>query len=243
MWRLRFSRLLSAGRRLSATAAAVAFPPRCVLCSRELPSLEVVCSRCAEALPSLPAPRCRRCGEAVEDASIDLCLRCGTRHHFADRIFSLGPYRGQWGELVRALKFEREIAVGRWLGARMAELLIAVGLDRNVDAVTYVPMTRRDRLRRGFNHAEVLARGIARKLDLPLVRTLRKARSTPLQSRLSAVERGRNLRGAFRRLPSTQEHVLLVDDIYTTGATVEECARTLKDGGTQSVVAVTVARA
>ena len=231
------------GWRLPKAFAAALFPPRCVLCSRELPGLDILCPICADELPSLSEPCCERCGESVEDPSIDLCLRCGTTVHAADHIVSLGPYHSCWGRLVRALKFEREMAVGRWLGARMAEALIASDKARGSSVITFVPMTRKDQRSRGFNQAEVLARVIGKQLHLPVQRLLKKTHETRLQSRLSAAERTTNLQDAFRLLPSEYEHVLLVDDIYTTGATVEECARTLKRGGTQSVVAMTVARA
>jgi len=242
VWRFTFS-LLRMGRRLPNAVAAALFPPRCILCSQELPGLDILCPMCAAELPSLCDFRCQRCGEPVEDSTIDLCLRCGTTIHVTDHILSLGPYRGDWGRLVRALKFEREMAVGRWLGTKMAESVIASDEGRDFRVVTFVPMTRRDRRARGFNQAEILARIVARELSLPMKRLLIKTRETRLQSRLSAVERKTNLQDAFRLLPSSHEQVLLVDDIYTTGSTVEECARTLKRGGAQSVVAVTVARA
>jgi ComF family protein len=140
-------------------------------------------------------------------------------------------------------KFEHEMAVGCWLGFRMAEMLAALDADGCFSVVTFVPMTRKDYRSRGFNQAEVLARIIARQLQLPLKNLLRKTRETHLQSHLSAADRTTNLRDAFRLLPSEDDRVLLVDDIYTTGATVEECARTLKEGGVQSVVAATIARA
>jgi ComF family protein len=241
-WRFS-SRILRMGWRLPRALAAALFPPRCVLCSRELPGLDILCPLCADELPTLCASRCQRCGEPVEDAAIDLCIRCGTTLHAADHVFSLGPYRGDWGRLVRVFKFEREMAVGRWLGSRMAEMLIASDEGQDFSVVTFVPMTRRDRRARGFNQAEMLARIIARQAHLPFKRLLKKTRETRLQSRLSAADRTANLQDAFRLLPSEYERVLLVDDIYTTGATVEECARTLKRGGAQSVAAMTVARA
>jgi ComF family protein len=242
VWRC-ISRFLRMGRRLLDSLVAALFPPRCALCSRELPGLTVVCPTCTSDLPPLSAFRCQRCGEPVEDPTIDLCVRCGTAIYASDLILSLGPYLGDWGRLVRLLKFEREMAIGHWLGSRMAELLAVSVEAQAFSAVTFVPMTRRDRRARGFNQAEVLARIIARQLNLPLRRLLIKTRETRLQSRLSASERKGNLQDAFRLLPSDCEQVLLVDDICTTGSTIEECARTLKRGGVQSVVAMTVARA
>jgi len=89
----------------------------------------------------------------------------------------------------------------------------------------------------------VLARVVARKTQLPLVPTLTKPRPTALQAGLAAQDRRINLRGAFRPVPCSYDRVLLVDDIYTTGSTVEECARTLKRGDVKSVAVMAVARA
>ena len=104
-------------------------------------------------------------------------------------------------------------------------------------------MTVKERNERGFNQAEILARRVARGLGLPLNRTLAKVRETLPQRSLPAGERRKNLRGAFRPVRSGSGGVLLIDDICTTTATVEECALTLNQGGYSPVVVLTVARA
>jgi ComF family protein len=141
------------------------------------------------------------------------------------------------------LKFEREVAVARYLGHQMADALRAEDLADGFDLVTFVPMSRRDRRERGFNQAELLARAVARCIGCPVRRVLAKTVRTPPQGRLSAAARKRNLRGAFRPLRCEQGRVLLVDDICTTGSTVEECAQALRRGGSQSVTVLAVARA
>lgn len=174
---------------------------------------------------------------------IDLCMLCGTRERGFDRLLALGPYEELWGELVRALKFGRELAVGRWLSARLADVVRRESVVGDFDFVTYVPMAARERRKRGFNQARVLARGVARRLGLPMKRTLIKAEQTRPQAGLPAKERRKNLQGAFRAVPSNGGRVLLVDDICTTGSTAEECARTLKGAGYSSVSVLVVARA
>jgi len=237
------SKVFRMGRQLASLVSAALFPPKCALCSSALESSGILCSECVTRLPLLAEPRCQRCAEPLDDPSVDLCLRCGVTPHAADRILALGPYHGEWGALVRIFKFEREVGVGRWLGHQMADAIRSQQEQLRLDAVTYVPMMRRDRHARGFNQAQVLARIVATQLDLPMRRLLAKSRGTRLQARLSAADRRTNLQDAFRPLPFEYERVLLVDDIYTTGSTVEECARTLKRGGAQYVVAATIARA
>jgi len=223
---------------------AVLYPPRCLLCGVALPRAAILCDRCEAHLPPLSGPRCIRCGERLNDPSADLCVICGTRERGFDAAHALGPYDSGWGELVRALKFDRERAVARDLSSRMAATLAALsGGHPAIDRITYVPMRRADRRARGFNQARLLANGIGRRLHLPVVAALRKARRTPPQAGLSARERRDNLRGAFRLIQSGEGNVLLIDDIYTTGSTVEECSRTLKAGGADRVLVMTVARA
>jgi len=172
-----------------------------------------------------------------------LCLRCGTAERAVDRFHALGPYDGAWGELVRALKFGREPAVARFLAERMAAWAREHGLAERIDLVTFVPMSPADRRARGFNQAELLARGVGKRLCRPTRRTLEKARTTPPQGRLTARERRANLRDAFRLVRYGGGRALLVDDVSTTGSTVEECARALKRGGCEAVEVLTIARA
>ena len=238
-----FSRPAACARGIVEGLVALFYPPECVLCGRKLDSLQAVCRDCATTLPELEGPRCRRCGERLPDPSLDLCLRCGTEERAVDRFGSLGPYDGPWGELVRALKFGAEPAVGRFLTSRMADWLRSRGLTDSFDLITFVPMSPADRRERGLNQAELLARGIGKRLGRPVHRVLRKIRVTQPQGRLSAKERRTNLRGAFAPLRYGGGRILLVDDIGTTGSTAEECARVLKRGGYESVVVLTVARA
>ncbi len=222
---------------------AVLFPPRCLLCERPTSRLRVLCDDCMVSLPRLTGPRCAKCQEPLEDPSLDLCRACGTRRRWFDRAVSIGPYDGAWGELIRALKFEREPAVARFLSERMAEFFVRERPFRDIDVITYVPMRRRALRKRGFNQARLLARGLARRVHLPMQKLLSKVRETSPQARLSARERRDNLRAAFRPITSIRGKVLLVDDIFTTGSTVEECAHALKDGGCEEVFVLSVARA
>ena len=222
---------------------AILFPPNCLLCGRPTARLNVLCDECMESLPSLTGPRCIKCQEPLKDPSVDLCRACGTRKRWFDRAVSLGPYEGAWGELIRSLKFDKEPAVARFLSRRMAEYLSVGAPFGKIDVITYVPMTRRARRQRGFNQARLLARGLSQRIHLPLRRLLKKVHETSPQARLSARERRGNLHGAFRPIRSIHGKVLLVDDIFTTGSTVEECAHVLKDAGCKEVFVLTVARA
>ncbi len=219
------------------------FPPSCVLCGEPCEGLDPVCPDCAARLPQLEGPRCYICQEGLKDPSLDLCPVCGTRGRGFELARALGPYNSGWGTLVRELKFNKEPAIARFLASRLAEYVHREKPFENIDIITYVPMTKADRKTRGFNQAKMLACGLGRKLDIPVRQLLAKVRQTPAQVDLPAAERRKNLRGAFEVVTSGQGAVLIVDDIFTTGSTVEECARALKIGGYTRVYVLTVARA
>jgi ComF family protein len=174
---------------------------------------------------------------------MDLCRSCGTHKRWFDRALSLGPYDSAWGELIRKFKFDKEQAVSKFLAEQMANYLTNQGLSQDIDIITYVPMTRRSMHQRGFNQAKLLALSVGHQIDRPVARLVRKVRETMPQAGLSAQQRQKNLRGAFKPIRSVSGNVLLIDDIFTTGSTVEECSHALKDGGCKEVMVLTVARA
>ena len=119
----------------------------------------------------------------------------------------------------------------------------AVPHDEMFDAVVPVPLHWRKRWSRGFNQAELLARPIAKRRQIPVLRALRRKRSTEVQATLAVAGRRRNVQGAFEaRLNVAGKRILLVDDVMTTGATASACAMALKRAGAKSVSLVTVAR-
>jgi predicted amidophosphoribosyltransferase len=124
----------------------------------------------------------------------------------------------------------------------MGEYMARAVLDVAADVVTFVPATRRSVSARGFNPAEELARSLARALRIPWAPLLTKVRETTDQAELGRIERRRNVEGAFRARPM-KARVLLVDDVMTTGATADACARALRAAGARDVVVVTFARA
>ena len=143
---------------------------------------------------------------------------------------------------IRAFKFRRRL----FYTPALAQLLrdACRMLPSDIDAVLPVPLHWRRRWLRGFNQAHELARPVARHLDVPMLREVRRCRATAAQSRLGAANRADNLRGAFRvRGRILHRHVLIVDDVITTGATVRELAQVLIESGVDRVSALAVARA
>ena len=143
---------------------------------------------------------------------------------------------------IKALKFRRQLHYG----PVFVDLLMTLRaeLPANIDAVLAVPLHWRRRWLRGFNQAEELARPVARRLDVPMIGNVHRRRATAFQSGLSARERAKNLRAAFgARGRLDFRHVLIVDDVITSGATLRQLAMALKRAGAQKVSGLAVARA
>jgi len=204
----------------------------CPSCRGRLVRWPSGCSRCARPLAAAPGlpPGYR-------------CEACRTNPPPYDRLLAAWSYQPPLDETVMALKFRRLDYLGTQLGRALAGLFAGELDDREL--VVPVPLYWSRRLRRGFNQAELLARPLAQALGVPLVKTLRRRRATAHQSRLSSHDRGRNLAGAFavhRPRSCRGRHVLLVDDVTTTGATLTAAAQALRDAGAESVVALAAAR-
>jgi len=157
---------------------------------------------------------------------------------------SLGEYGGVLRELLHLLKYDGMDPIGRRLGERLAETSDAS--VEQCEALVAVPLDSARQRARGYNQAERIARAVARRMKLPLLpaSALRRVRPTTTQIGLSRQERRDNMKDAFaaNRVLVDGRRVLLIDDVMTTGATLDSCARALRAAGARDVLALTVAR-
>jgi ComF family protein len=210
-------------------------PQRCLGCSR---SGAQVCDPCERRLRRLGAPMCGRCG-APTAWPVEHCRECtGRRLAFAQARAAVA-YDEPVRRIVAAWK-ERGL---RRLGAWAADVVVEIVPRPDADAVAFVPPDRDRRLWRGHHAAETLARELGRRWELPVEQLLRRTRPAQRQRGLDHVERRRNVRGAFGAAAPVRGRILLVDDVYTTGATANAAASTLRRAGARRLEVVTVARA
>ena len=222
---------------------AVVLAPSCVACGRPLssPTLGIVCSACWQAVRPIPPPFCPVCGDPVGSwrAAPDRCPECRLRRPHIASGRTVGPYDGPLRSILHAFKYERRRSLAVPLRRLMRERGAAV--LTGADCVVPVPLHWRRRWRRGFNQALELSRD----LGLPVLRALRRHRNTRTQTDLPADARHRNVRNAFlmrRAVPVEGLRVVLVDDVSTTGATLEACAGALMAAGAAEVRTLTAAR-
>ncbi len=243
--------LASAGRALLYGFGQLVYPNACRLCNEPLaPDAGFFCQACHSGLLSDSQPACPRCAATVGPyVHLDGgCTNCRDARLAFDRAVRLGPYDALWKETVLRLKHHTgeglAEAVGSLWAVRVAEAL----RDARPDAVVPVPLHWWHRVRRGYNQSEALARVLAAKLGVPCrPRWLRRSRLTRKQHHFTSPEERRaNVRDAFRTRRGDAvrgRHILLVDDVMTTGSTAHEAARPLRAAGAAQLTVAVVARA
>lgn len=235
-------------RRMGGTGIdSLLFPPRCPFCRKALAETAEgnLCPDCAREIRWIGPPVCSVCGRPYPaGAGGHRCEACLRTPPFFDRALSLAAYEGPLARAIQRLKYQKEWVLTGPLAGLMSR---HPWWDETYDSLIPVPLHRRRLQERGFNQAVLLGRQ-CRKVpaDKLKPRSLQRVRHTPPQVDLRPAERERNVRGAFQiRHPRdiTGKSIVLLDDVYTTGSTVNECARVLKKAGARRVSVITLARA
>lgn len=222
------------------------FPPACLGCGAAVAEGEFFCPACAGQLTPLAGPLCARCGAPQAEAA-GLCPGCRRGPPTFARARALAQHAGPLAQAVRRFKYDGRYALGAGLAGLLARDAPGELLAR-CDLAAPVPLHPRRLMRRGFNQALVLARGLEAARGVAVApRLLRRLRHTRPQVGLAPQERAANVAGAFALGPGQEALVrgrraLLVDDVYTTGATVAECARVLLAAGAAEVSVLTLTR-
>jgi competence protein ComFC len=240
--------ILAPLRRITETVASLFYPPHCAECGASTQTGVFLCPACAGGALKIEAPFCRQCSQPFEgDITGEFrCSNCdGRKFHFECAI---AKYRskGVVRDFIHRLKYERAYylrkPLAEWAAVGLTDKRVLI---RPFDFFVPVPLHPTRKRERGFNQAEAIGTVLASRAGKPMVNALRRTRYTTTQTRLDRAERMENLRGAFVvRKPDAVRgrNIILVDDVFTTGSTIEECARVLREADAASVRALTVAR-
>ena len=240
----RQSMLQTAQKRGKTLLWQLLFPRRCPVCDRIVrPFGEKICLECLPKLRVVTPPWCLKCGKKLSEET-ELCAECGRGRHRYNRARTLYEYSGAAPAIYR-LKYGERREYADFFGEEMARYLGDYIRGCAPDVLVPVPMYPGKERRRGYNQATLLARALGETLQLPVdERLVRRVRNTAPMKRLNPRERQNNLKKAFNICGNDvklYDRIILVDDIYTTGSTLDEIAGVLKDCGVSEVYCITLA--
>ena len=225
-------------QRVKRLALSVLFPEQCAGCGRVIPPCTDFCAPCRKGLQRILPPVCPFCGHHRESCT------CRRRRRHYDRCAAPFLYDGTARKALLRLKEEGRTDVVPLLAGEMAAVVRREYGGQVFDGIVPVPVTSAVLRERGFNQSALLAKGLARELGVPLLPALTKTAETKPQKELPAAYRSGNVLGVFDVVGDMALEgtcLLLVDDIVTTGSTLDECAKMLKIGGAASVFVITAA--
>lgn len=228
----------------------ILYPRYCYVCKKSLTNSEnlYLCWSCLRQIPLIRGPICRRCGMALGTMEAKSCLACHHQKFAFQETRCAGKYQATLRDLILSFKFHGAIHLQYLLAGMIAWQIRTHPFPVPPEAIVPVPMLPSDEYRRGYNQAEVIAIILAQRLKIPCYRHgLEKKKSNARQADLTRQERKKNVVDAFGVSPAyhillQHKTVLLVDDIFTTGSTAHECARTLRKNQARHVYVATIAR-
>jgi len=226
------------------------YPPSCPGCGLALPSEleDAFCPACEQKIDSVSPPYCPACGipQSNESPNSHLCGDCLTGIYHFDCARTRGLHRGILREIIHRFKYEGQTYLVRPLALMLSEPGKELLSLYEVDLIMPVPLHRLRLRQRGYNQAALLAGRLGSSVGMSVdYSSLKRSRWTEPQTGLSRRQRAKNVKGAFELINSDKvcgKCILLLDDVLTTGETVNQCARVLKDGGAREVLVLTVAR-
>lgn len=243
--KFKFSAKLKAfARKLASIVKDAVYPEdiTCDCCGGELvaDTRYRLCAKCIERMPFVDGHRCLACGVPLDDES-DYCNRCQNDRGVYVKNRSPLVYDGEARRMIYALKFGKKQYIAQTLGALMADEYLKS--DMQADILVFVPMNAKEEKKRGFNQSALLAYEIGARLNIPVLPALVKVRDTSQQKELKGKDRACNLEGAFACVFEQVKNrkIVLIDDIFTTGATANECAKALLKAKAREVSVLTCA--
>ena len=218
------------------------YPRRCPICDEAIPRNKLICNKCRINLVPIRGKRCIKCSKAFGDLSNELCFDCRKTLHNFEYGFALYDYESVKSSLYR-YKYSGRGEYSKFYSSAIVEYLGAAIKEMRVDAIIPVPLHKKRQQKRGYNQAELIAREIGQLLGIG-VRTdiVYRRKNTLPQKKLSGIKRQNNLKKAFHiaQYDVKLKRVVIVDDIYTTGATINEVAKELIVCGVQSIFFITL---
>lgn len=222
---------------------SLVFPRRCPVCDEVLMAGKYICEDCRKKLYFIKEPVCKKCGKTLEQEQQEYCSDCVRKKHFFVQGKAVFAYQKEMKKSMYRFKYSNKREYADFYAAEAAKLYSGWVKHREIEVIVPIPMYFWKKRRRGYNQAEVFARRLGKQLHIPVTgKIVKRIRNTRPQKELNDVERKENLKKAFKIAPDIVKYrkILLVDDIYTTGSTMDAVAEVLLEAGVKEVYFICV---
>lgn len=215
------------------------YPPKCPFCGKIWSG---ICENCRENYPMIQEPRCMKCGKPIRENTEEYCYDCKKTKHYYEVGRSLWVHKEPVNEAIYAFKYKNQRVYGEIFARELAKAYGKLLKQQEVKLIIPIPLHKSRRRKRGYNQTEILAKYLGKYtgIEVDCISLARVKRTSP-QKRYNNKERKKNIKNAFvLKRKMNVENVVLIDDIYTTGSTIDEAARILKEAGVINVYFLTI---
>jgi ComF family protein len=223
------------------------FPPFCPICDNALKRAEIICQRCFDETYFVPSKKCKICGRSIISGKI--CRDCRKEEPYFDFVISCGSYVPPLSEIIKIYKYHNRPSLSIRLARKLYSKYSSHGDLKDIDYLTWVPMRKSEIRERGYNQSRLLATEFSKISSVKSLNLIKKTSNIPSQTTLPNEKRLDNVKGAYKIRDKTiknfngnlEKGILLIDDVLTTGSTLNECAHQLKKAGFEKVVGLVLA--
>lgn len=222
---------------------SVLFPKSCPVCDGIISYDQIICEKCVPKIHFIEGARCKKCSKQLVDKEVEYCSDCGKSNHIYKSGIAAFLYDDVVSKSIYRFKYHNRRTYAEFYGSYIAKRYGGQIKAWDADVIIPVPIHQRKMIKRGYNQAELIARELAKNIGIPVDNNLLiRVVNTKPQKEMTKAERKKNLEKAFKIATNVVEYnkVILVDDIYTTGSTIDECARILRGSGVSQVYFVSL---
>ena len=228
---------------LKATFLSSIFPKTCPVCDGVIGHDKYICERCVPKIHFIEGARCKKCGKQLVEKEAEYCNDCGKNHHLFKCGIAAFLYDDVVSKSIYKFKYQNRRTYAEFYGKAIAERY-GTHIERwGADVIIPVPIHEKKLIKRGYNQAQLIANELGKNLEMAVDdKILMRRVNTRPQKEMSKAERKKNLEKAFKITTNVVKYrkVILMDDIYTTGSTIDECTKSLMDAGVESVYFVSL---
>ena len=214
------------------------YPKSCPMCDKILKKNQLICHKCSEKLEYIDEPKCKKCGKQLDDMRVEYCEDCRRYHHDYKMGIGVFAYNDMVSKSIYRFKYYNRRTYAECYGAAIALRCGEKIKGWQADVIIPVPIHKRKMIKRGYNQAELIARVVGEKMNIAVdERCLLRTVNTRPQKEMNKSERVQNLKKAFVVAEGAIKFkkIILIDDIYTTGSTIDACARALLEAGAKEI--------